>query len=384
MEREKILVITTTNFRNESRVLKECISLKKDGNNVTIVALHEEPLKEFEKVGTTQVHRIKLKSRSWPKHLLFQLLKYIEFIYKVVKLYAKNKHVVHCHDFSSLPIGMVIKKMYNKNIKIVYDAHEYETEINGLKGGRKKLTKIVEKKLIKYVDKVITVSDSIANEYVRLYAIDKPAVVLNTPPFVIFINKTDVFRNTFNIANEQIIFLYQGGLDHDRGIEIILDAFIKLSNKTHPLNGKAAMVFMGYGPLEDLVYKAAHKYDNIYFHPAVPPDVLLNYTGSADFGILFYENTCLNHYYCSPNKIFEYVMAELPVIVSDLYEMKRFVSQNKIGCVSKENTSDGLITAIGEVMNMNYQELKNNVKNLKTVYNWEEQEKILLNIYKEL
>lgn len=60
---------------------------------------------------------------------------------------------------------------------------------------------------------------------------------------------------------------------------------------------------------------------NIYSYPAVSPD----YTSSADFGILFYENNCLNHNYCSPNKMFEYLMAEIPVIASNLYEMKRLI-----------------------------------------------------------
>jgi len=141
---------------------------------------------------------------------------------------------------------------------------------------------------------------------------------------------------------------------------------------------------MGVGQLEYLIQDAAQKYNNIYFHHAVSPGVLLNYTGSADIGISVIEDICLSYKYCLPNKIFEYIMAELPIIVSNLYEMNRFVTQKKIGCVSKENTVDGLIMAINEIINMNYQELKNNVKNLKPIYNWEEQEKILLKLYKEL
>ena len=105
---------------------------------------------------------------------------------------------------------------------------------------------------------------------------------------------------------------------------------------------------MGYGPLQGLVEQSAQEHENIYFHKAVAPDVLLEYTSSADFGILFYENSCLNHYYCSPNKMFEYLMAEIPVIASNLYEMKRLLEENSIGVVAEENTSEGLQKAIEE------------------------------------
>ena len=141
---------------------------------------------------------------------------------------------------------------------------------------------------------------------------------------------------------------------------------------------------MGYGELEGLVKEYANKYENIYFHPAVSPDILLDYTSSADFGILFYENNCLNHYYCSPNKMFEYLMAEIPVIVSNLYEMRKIVKENKIGVVAKENTPQGLKEAIENAIKLDFKELKENIQKVKAIYNWQEQEKVLLKVYKEL
>ena len=141
---------------------------------------------------------------------------------------------------------------------------------------------------------------------------------------------------------------------------------------------------MGYGPLEELVKNASQEYVNIYFHKAVSPEVLLEYTSSADFGILFYENSCLNHYYCSPNKMFEYLMAEIPVIVSNLFEMKRLVEDNHIGVVAEENDTKGLKKAIEEAVLLDQNELQENIQKVKEIYNWEEQEKVLLEVYKEL
>lgn len=373
---KKVLSIVINNFKNDNRVLKENISLQKAGYNVQVVALHEEPLKELEEVQKIPVHRIKLKSRDWSKNKVAQLVKYFEFIYRVVKKY-KNSDILHCNDLNTLPIGVIIKKFFNYDAKIVYDAHEYEINDTPHESTYKiRIKYILEKFLIRHADKIITVSDSIANEYVKLYGIEKPALVLNTPAYK-EIEKKNIFRESFDIDEKQTIFLYQGGLSKGRGIEILLGAF-----KSQTTN--AVIVFMGYGPLEKLIIEASKEYKNIYFHKAVSPEVLLDYTSSADFGILFYENNCLNHEFCSPNKMFEYIMAEIPVIVSNLYEMKRLVESNKIGTVAKENTPEGLKAAIEEAIKLDKEKLKTNIQKLKTIYNWEEQEKVLLEIYKGL
>jgi len=373
---KKVVSIVLNNFKNDSRVLKENISLQNAGYDVKVVALWEDGVEEHERVQNIPVHRVKLKSKNWSKNKIVQLVKYFEFLYRVVRQY-KNADILHCNDLNALPIGVVVKLFFNKTIKIVYDAHEYETEINGLTGIQKKLTKKLEKYLIKYVDKVITVSDAIADEYVKLYNIQKPALVLNTPPFK-NIQKKDIFRETLNISKDKTIFLYQGGLSSGRGIEILLDTFKSIDDE------KSVIIFMGYGALEDLIKVAQKDYKNIYFHKAVTPEVLLDYTSSADFGILFYENNCLNHYYCSPNKMFEYLMAEIPVIVSNLYEMKRLVEKNNIGVVAQKNSPNGLQEAILKAVKLNKEELQQNIKKVKEIYNWEEQERVLLDLYGEL
>ncbi|NKQ41715.1 MAG: glycosyltransferase family 4 protein, partial [Sulfurovum sp.] len=319
----------------------------------------------------------KLSTRSWSKSKPIQLIKYFEFVYKVVKEY-KTSDILHCNDLNALPIGYIIKKFYNKNVKIVYDAHEYE--INDIPNESKYSIKIkyfIERFLIKHADTVICVSDSIANEYVRLYNIVKPSLVLNTPAYKT-IEKKDIFRETLNISKEKTIFLYQGGLSRGRGIEILLEAFKTIEDD------KNVIVFMGNGTLEQTIINDVNKYNNIYFHKAVTPDILLDFTCSADFGILFYENSCLNHEYCSPNKMFEYLMAELPVIVSNLYEMKRLVETNNIGIVAKENTPAGLKEAIKVAVKLDNEELQKNIQKVKEIYNWEEQEKVLLKVYEEL
>jgi len=372
---KKVTLIVLNNFTNDSRVLKEAISLQKAGYDVTVVAMYEAPLDEFETIQGIRVHRVKLKSRGWSKHSLVQFVKYLELLYRVVKRYKKSD-ILHCNDLNALPMGVLIKSFFNKKAKIVYDAHEYETQTNGLGGMKQRVVQFIERRLIKDADAVLTVSNSIAKEYVRLYGIAKPALVLNAPSYAT-VTKQDLFRERFGIQKEQKIFLYQGALNAGRGIETLLEAFKGLAKES-------VLILMGYGTLVPRIEEYAKLFENIYFHEAVSPEVVLEYTSSADFGIATIEDSCLSYRYCLPNKMFEYMMVGIPLVVSALPEMKQVVEVYKVGVVLEENSVEGVQQAIGEAMKLDVETLKSNLDEARKIYNWQEQEQVLLKVYNEL
>jgi len=367
---KNILFLSLSPLDNDNRILKEINSLTKANYNITMVSINTKNKYDFKSVS------LNFKSKT-----LFGIpgLNRLLLTYEYLKIIPKEKHfdVVHCHDLDAFVLGCMYQKIYNRNVKIVYDAHEYETETNGLSGLKKILVKYSEKLFIKYADKIICVSNTIANEYVRLYSIEKPTLVLNTPPYK-EITKKNIFRETFSIGKEKTIFLYQGALSTGRGIEILLDTFKSIDNDN------IVMIFMGYGQLKGLIENAADKYSNIYFHLAVSPDVLLDYTCSADIGIHMAQDNCLSYRYALPNKILEYIMAELPLLVTDLPEMATIVKKYNIGIIIKGNTSNDLKEAIKSILNKNLTKIKENTKQAKLIYNWEQQEINLLHIYKEL
>ena len=376
LAKKKILLLVFNPFINDSRVLKEVYSLQKQDYDVHIAAHCDKGLKREERVDGLTIHRFSYLDRRKTKRLFGKFKAYMVYLKQSIK-FGRDFDILHCNDLNTLPVGIVVKKFFNKNIKIIYDAHEYETETNGLHGIQKIAIKKLENFFIPYVDKVITVSDTIAQEYVKLYGIQKPALVLNTPEYTKVIKK-NLFREIFNINKDKTIFLYQGSLNHGRGIEVLMETFQSMEND------KYILIIMGYGPMEKEIKEVAMKYDSIYLHPAVSPNVLLDYTASADYGISIIEDTCLSYKYCLPNKMFEYIMAEIPVIVSNLPEMKKIVEDYNIGIVAKDNTSKALYEAISSITQKNRTELINNIKKAKTVYNWEEQEKFLLQTYSEL
>ncbi|CUU68772.1 putative glycosyl transferase [Campylobacter hyointestinalis subsp. hyointestinalis] len=373
---KNIILIVLNNFKNDSRVLKESVSLKNAGYNVKVVALYEDLLSEFDNINGIDVHRIKLKSKNWSKNKLIQILKYMEFMYKVIKLYRKND-IFHCNDLDTLPIGVIIKLFFNKKAKLVYDAHEFEINQKPFQSKLSiKLNYFLEKKLIKYTDTCFTVSQSIASEYNRLYRV-KPVILFNAPNFKEPI-KTDKFRENLPIKKDSIILLYQGGLMRGRGLELWIEAFKRRKDD------KVVMVFMGYGELEEDIKKAVKSTSNIFYHPAVSPDVVLDYTAATAAAVSYIYNSCLNYYYCMPNKLFEYTMVGLPVIVSNLKDMGYVVKKYKLGVVVNNDTIDAINLAIDELLGMDMANLRCNALKFAKEYCWENQEIKMLNEYKKL
>ncbi len=376
--KKSISSLVFNNFTNDSRVLKEAISLQNAGYAITVIAHGDEGIKNTEVISSIPVKRVSFLNRK-KASTLQKISAYFKYIKQAVSE-AKTSDILHCHDLNTMPIAYIIKKFYNKSVKIVYDAHEYETEMNHLSERSKKVMYFFEKRLIKLADKVITVSDSIADEYVKLYPfIEKPHLVLNCPPYRQTTDeKHNIFRERFNLSKDAIIFLYQGSLSRGRGLELILEAFETISDKKYNL------VIMGYGELEEYTQNIANKYENIFFHEAVSPSVLLNYTSSADIGISTIENTCLSYYYCLPNKMFEYIMAEIPLMVSNLPEMSKVVAQHEIGVILDADSISNIHQAIEKTSGFDLEQLSNNLKAAKSIYSWENQEKELLKLYKSL
>lgn len=364
--------IYPSTMTNESRIFKESkfIAHHLGFETIILMGLWKKGLPK-EECFDTKIHIKRISLFSIQKRVI--LYGYF-LVYLLMFIIVYRPKMINIHTVEFLPLAFVAKVF---GLKIVYDTHELETQKANFKDLRKKITAMIERVFIRYADVVIVVGEMIADEYKKMYPKwQRPYVVLNAPPYC-DVKKKNIFREVLGISQEQIIFLYQGGLGKGRGIEMILEAFQGLQNTPY------AVVFMGAGSLEKSIIEASQHAKNIFFHHAVEPKVLLDYTSSADFGLLLYENTCLNHAYCCPNKLFEYIMAELPVIVSPLPEIEGLVRRHNIGVVLEEENAEGLKKALHAIVSWEKQALIHRLKTVKMGYNWEAQENILRKIYQE-
>lgn len=371
------LHISMSSFRNASRVLKETKTIVEAGlaDEVVVAALHEHGLALAEVLGPSRrLVRMPLRTRHWPKNILAQLVKYLEFAYRVLALARScNANIVNVHSVALLPIGVLIKFLIGS--KLVYDAHELETEVHGRAGIRKAMSKLVERICIGFADLTIVVSPGIQAWYVEHYGLKAIVTILNTPNWAP-VKRTELLRQRLGIPATQKILLYQGGLSNGRGVGKLLEAAPALRAAGY------AMVFMGYGELQTKIEAAAARGNTgVYFHPAVPPGELIPYTASADVGVSSIEDSCLSYHLCLPNKLFEYIMAGLPVVVSKLPEMDHVVTTNGIG-VSLDNwDATSLLAALGQIDMMRGADLDGRLAHAAQNYCWERQESILVEAY---
>jgi glycosyltransferase involved in cell wall biosynthesis len=381
MRKFRILSLVFNNLKNDNRVFNQAFSLSKVGHEVVLVGIlgikDDSTLPDIEEINGVSIIRKRMIS------VTIERIKYLRVFFFILNSWiyffkqSKNHFdFIHCHDLDTLEYGVFIKLFRLGKVILVYDAHEYETQRNGLYGWRWAYVKLKERFLIKYCDRVITVSPTIADEYVRLYDIEKPEVILNCPVLrTEKVVKRNFFRDNFNIPDSKIIFLYQGYLYPGRGIEIILEAFNQLNLPD------CVLVFMGEGTHVGYIRQNEMYGKSVFLHPFVSGEVLLGYTSSADCGLAFIEDISLSDRYCLPNKLFEYIAAGLPVISSGLPDLSNFITLNQVGVSADTNDVNGFIKAFKDLLNLDSKQLAINIEKTRSLFNWGTQEKILINLY---
>ena len=127
-----------------------------------------------------------------------------------------------------------------------------------------------------------------------------------------------------------------------------------------------------------------HGCRNIYLHKKVRVTEYMKYVSSADWGIYLMRNTCKNNDYALPNKIFDYIGGGLPIITSDLFEMKKFISKQKIGYTVDTDKPNELINLLNKISPSTKRRFTVNIQKTAQEYCWEQQEKKLQKIYQSL
>lgn len=290
-------------------------------SQVVVAALWESDLPQEERLASgVVVRRLRLRSRNWGRSLPVQLIKYLEFVIRVLLLAFRLRiSAISCHALALLPLGACAKLFIRA--RLIYDAHELETERAGLHGVRKRLSQMVERRLIHYCDHTFVVSESIHDDYVERYGLRRISTVMNCPNRLEHPPVSRCFRDAFSIPHGDVIFLYQGLLDEGRGLNLMLNAFQQL--QAHRAAAHLHLVIMGYGPLQKKIALAAANVSSIHFYPGVTPDHVLEHTASADFGLSLIEPISLSYAYSLPNKLFEYLACGLHVLCADLPEIRR-------------------------------------------------------------
>ena len=238
---------------------------------------------------------------------------------------GRKPDVIHCHDCVALPAGWLVKKTLG--IPLIYDAHEIYEAVAARRFGATDYFARVHRKYLPHLDGFVVVNDSAATYYRHAYPTPPEAVVIRNATNAAPVGPYDGrLHNAAGLPASEKILLYQGGFTKDRGLPTLVRSGALLAEGW-------SLVLMGWGPLENELKRIAGGSAKVQFLRAVRAAELLSWTQGATAGIVPYEDTILNHWIATPNKLWEYPNAGVPLIVQPFPEMRRIVETYKCGWI---------------------------------------------------
>ena len=370
---KKIAFVSVINdLVTDNRVNKTCMALIECGYDVTLVGRklsNSLPIPNW----SFKTIRFKMIFKKGPLFYFFFNLRlfFVGLINKTDLFYA--------NDLDTLAPMFLLSKLKKK--PLIYDSHELFCEVPELKAS--KIKKAIWQKLEGYIipklKTCITVNDSIAKIYEAKYNV----------PFYIIRNISDFYQNfipksrvQLSLPEDNKIILLQGaGINVDRGAEELIDAMEFVQN--------AVLYIIGSGDVwENLKQKVLFNksiQNKVVLINKLPKSELINYTFNADIGLSIDKNTNLNYLYSLPNKIFDYIQAEIPILASRLPEIENIILQYKIGDFIDDHNPKTIANKLNEMLySPQLSSYKKYLAIAKKEITWKSEKEKLLTIIKNI
>lgn len=365
MIKKRIYIAVTNDLITDNRVHKVANTLLKSGASVTLLG----------RIKTKNTPALNRSYQTKRFKLIFKRGPYFYAEYNIrlfLFLLFHRFDIIVANDLDTLLGSFLASKLKAK--KIVYDSHEYFTEVPELfnRNFPKKAWTFIERLILPKIKYSYTVAESIANTYNKLYGINM--LIVRNVPQLLKIKKE-------NPKNDNKKILYQGSLNVGRGLEELIDS-MEFVDQAH-------LEIIGEGDITSQLkerIQTKNLSNKVKLRGRIPFEDLMQETQKADLGIALEENLGLNYYYALPNKLFDYIQAGIPVLVSPFPEMQKIVNKYEIGTVYDHKNPQELAKKITEIFELKnrYQKWKDNTTKAAQELCWENEEKILIEIYTQL
>lgn len=382
---KRIAILLNGTIQNDYRVIKIIQTLSLN-NTIHLYYIDGDVLIDSALFNTNvSLYSTQHKVTFWTKFLRHSWFCFeFSFFQQKVLSSGEKYDIIWANDLPTLfPASKISKRL---NCKLIYDSHEIYTETlnqffpRNSSGIKKYVYTIliflmrkhgvsIEKKYIPLTNVFITVNQSLLTYFSERYQINKGLVIMNLPKLNQQNNQPAIdFRKQFNWEANSIIVLYQGQLNEGRGLKLVLEAFKFLDDSFK-------LILIGNGSLQIDLNKWVdeNSYSNrIKFIDTVSLDKLPAHTKGADVGMNILENYNLSKELASPNKLFEYIHAEIPVIASFSKENIRVFEKFNIGLMTN-NIPKEIATKIIEISSMDKCSFRLPLSGAKSHYKWENQ-----------
>lgn len=311
----RVVLAVTNDLMSDQRLEKVCSTLLSFGFTPLLIGRKKRSSPELPKKDW-QTHRMRLIFEKGP-------LFYAEFNIRLfIWLLFHKTDLIVANDLDTLSACYLASKL--KRIPIIYDSHEFYTETPELihRPFTRNVWLTIEKIIFPKLKVIITVNLSIANEYKLRYAKDL-YVIKNLPKRLV---KTSLPHPAERPIDKKVVLLQGAGINIDRGAEELVLAMQYIPN--------AVLWIIGSGDVFDILkemIKNHHLEERVIIFGRLPYDQLTSYTMAADLGLSIDKDTNPNYRFSLPNKLFDYIRCQTPVLVSRLPEIAQVVEQYNIG-----------------------------------------------------
>lgn len=332
----RISVSVINDLVTDQRVHKVCRSLQNAGYEVSLTGrkLRKSPAIQRE----YRTHRMCLVfNRSFLFYAEFNIRLFFRLLFCKTDIFLSN-------DTDTLLANYFASKIRRK--PLVFDAHEMFPEMPEVVGRKfvRRFWSAIENRIFPQLKYCYTVCQSIADIYNQRYGTDMK--VVRNIPFAGNVCKNQEYnkKDIFPEFNNRQILLYQGAVNLGRGIEWVVNAM--------PLLDEYVFYIAGDGDkmqdIQDYVKKIEMS-DKVKFLGRIPFEQLSAYTACADIGISLLENRGLNYFYSLPNRIFDFIRKNIPILATDFPEIRKIIEHYGVGELVDDYDPNHLATIIRNI-----------------------------------
>lgn len=366
----KVIVSVTNDLYTDQRVHKVCSFIQSQGHQVLLVGRLRTDSGQLSR--NYQTKRFKLPFDKGPLFYACYSIRLCWFL-----LFTRFDLLVS-NDLDTLLPNYLASKLKQK--KLVYDSHEYFTEVPELVNRPKTqaIWERIEGWIFPKLKYVYTVNQSIASKYEAKYGVPL-LVVRNISPT--WNSKHLKGKKELGIPEGKFVLIFQGaGINIDRGGEEAVKAMQYLEN--------TVLLFVGDGDVVSHLKQVTSELkldDKVFFYGKRPYAEMMNFTHHADLGLTLDKDTNINYRFSLPNKVFDYMHANTPILASDLVEVKKIVEGYDIGKIIQSHDPAMLAKEIRAIQNNPTQIAfwKKNCVKASRMENWESEVQKLADFYPE-
>ena len=369
---KRIIFTVTNDLSYDQRMQKICRSLSRAGYSVELVGRK----RDFSIPLAPEPYSQKRLQCTFNKGKLF----YIEYnIRLLVYLLFAQFDAACAIDLDTIAPVYITGKI--KGAKLVYDAHEYFTEVPEVIRRRKvqKVWQKVEQTFVPHFDETYTVSEGLAELFEKKYH-KHFNVIMNVPYPQNNPAPASVSLSGDERGAPSPFILYQGALNEGRGLEHLITAMQQID---------CPLKLAGEGDLSAQLRQQVQTLglqQKITFLGYVPPAELKKITAQATIGINLVENTGLSYYYSLSNKFFDYIHASVPQVCIGFPEYQKLNNKYHVALLVKDCSTPQISEAIMRLLKDTglYAQFQKNCEVCSRELNWKVEEIKLLAIYERL